>query len=85
MPFAVDMFQRYTKHLEDVVQSIEFNIENYKKREVEMVRLANYKPEVYQKELDKIREKIKEADLKLSFIVPRIAKMAEQIEEMLKV
>jgi len=28
MPFAVDMFQRYTKHLEDVVQSIEFNIEN---------------------------------------------------------
>jgi len=49
-----------------------------------MVRLADYKPEVYQKELDKIREKIKEADLKLSFIVPRVAKMAEQIEEMSK-
>ena len=82
--FVVEVFQRYSNHLVDVVESIQTYQSNYKRQEEELIRLADYKPEVYQKELDKLREKGKQADIKLSYLTPRLTKMAEQIEEIKK-
>ncbi|MFH1827703.1 MAG: hypothetical protein ABH824_00415 [Nanoarchaeota archaeon] len=83
--FALEIFTRYSEHLQNTLTSIDTYINNYDKQETELKRLASFKPKIYQKEYEKIQKKRKEADIKLSHIVPRMQKLAEQIEELKKV
>ncbi len=78
--FVVEIYTRYTKHLLDVVDSIKRNVKQYERQEEELIRLVEYKPQTYQKALDEVREKIRQADIKLSHLIPRLEKMSEQIE-----
>lgn len=78
--FLAEMLERYYKHLETVVTAINGNIKNYEKSINELTRLAEFKPGVYQKQLDEMKQKVVEADIKLSHVVPRMEKMLEQLE-----
>ena len=79
--FIVDVFQRYSKHLEDVIESINSYMANYDKQEIQLKKLVEFKPSAYQKRLEEVQQKKVEADIKLSLLIPRMAKMATQIEE----
>lgn len=78
--FIAEMLERYLEHLKSVEMAISRNITSYEKSLNELDRLSRFKPEVYEKELEKMHNKIKEADIKLSYIVPRMVKIMEQIE-----
>lgn len=77
--FTVEIYSRYHKHLESVEESLNKNIGFAQRSVEELERLTKFKPEVYSKELEKQKNKIKEADIKLSHIVPRMQKLREQI------
>lgn len=79
--FVAEIFSRYGNHLIDVITSIESQITYYQKSKEELERLSKFKPEVYGKELEKINFKIKEADKKLSYIVPRVQEMATSLND----
>ena len=74
--FAVDMFKRYSKHLQDVVTSIETMIGNYDRQIIELEKLPKFK-----NRLAEITEKRTEAYKKLAHICPNIEKMYEQLAE----
>lgn len=77
--FAVEIYSRYHKHLQSIEENINNNIGHYERSVNELERLVRYKPQVYTKGLEQMKEKIKEADIKLSHIVPRMEKIREQI------
>lgn len=77
--FLVEMLGRYHKHLESVVGSLETYQEHTRRHEAELKRLVQFKPEVYSKELKKAEKKLREADIKLSFIVPRMDQIRVQM------
>lgn len=83
--FVAEIFSRYGSHLMDVITSIETQISFYQKSKDELERLSKFKPEVYSKELEKINFKIKEADKKLSYIVPRVQEMAQTLNDIREV
>lgn len=76
------MFTRYSEHLQNVLNSIETNIDKYDREEEKLKRLVGFKPEKYQRDYDKLQKKKKEADIKLSYIVPRMEKLAGEIEKL---
>lgn len=76
--FAVDMFKRYSKHLQDVVTSIETMIGNYDKQIAELEKLPAAK---YGNRLKEVEGKRTEAYKKLAQICPNIEKMYEQMNE----
>ena len=82
--FAMDMFSRYSKHLEDVIESINTNIFNYGSQVAELERIAEKYPERYMKRLEEVSAKKAEAQKKLDVLLPRMKKMADQIEEFKK-
>lgn len=79
--FVAEVFARYGEHLISVITSIETQMSFYEKSKAELERLVKYKPEKYQSELEKIENKIKEADIKLSYIVPRLTRIYEDLNE----
>jgi hypothetical protein len=79
--FVAEIFTRYGEHLTSVITSIETQLSFYERSRAELKRLVTIKPEVYGKELEKIEFKIKEADLKLSYVVPRLAKICKELNE----
>ncbi len=78
--FVGQMLAKYHSHLQSVEFSINKNLETYERQRIELERLAKFKPETYQKELEKVLDKIKEADIKLSHVIPNIQKIQEQVE-----
>ena len=70
--FAVDMFKRYSKHLGDVVVSIETMIGSYDRQIAELQKLPHSK---YGGRLKEIEEKKAEAYKKLAQICPNMEKM----------
>ena len=83
--FIIEMLQKYAVHLNGVKASIEKNQESYKHQLTELYRLVQFKPNVYGSRLGEVQDKMKESDLKLSYVVPNIAKINEQVEELKKV
>lgn len=79
--FAVDMFTRYSKHLQGAIESVQTLMSSYDRQLVELKRLADERPSVYLKELERITAKQSEGQKKLEVMIPRMKKMAEQIEE----
>ena len=82
--FIADSLERYAKHLQDVRRAIEGNLHNYETQEAELKRLVSFKPQTYTVRYEEIQEKKKEADIKLSHVVPRLDKIYEQLEEIRK-
>ena len=79
--FVLEIYAKYTKHLNGAIESIEKAMVNYDK-EIEGVNQAlNFKPneQDYHFRLKQLRDKKFEADKKLSFMVPRRNKMMEQM------
>ena len=79
--FAVVMFKRYSKHLQDVVTSIETMIGNYDKQIAELEKLPKDK---YGNRLKEVESKRTEAYKKLAHVCPNIEKMYEQMDELQK-
>jgi len=77
--FVVDSLYKYQSHLDRVIKSIEENIKTYDRQEAELTRLVEFKPAQYTKELEKVQGKKREADIKLSHLVPRMQKIGVQI------
>ena len=82
--FAMDMFRRYSNHLEDVIESVNSNISNYGHQLTELERVVEKYPERYMKRLEEISFKKVEAQKKLDLLQPRMKKVADQIEEFKK-
>lgn len=79
--FIVDMFSRYSKHLQDVTTSIDTLVDSYDRQLNELHKLDTKKYGWRIKELEK---KKAEAFKKLSHICPNIQKMNEQMNEIQK-
>ena len=82
--FIIEIYARYIKHLNSIIESIGFNQATYARQLEELERLVKFKPHIYRHEIEKVKEKIKEADIKLSHIVPRVEKLIEQSEKICK-
>ena len=72
------MFKKYSKHLQDVVTSIETMIDNYDRQIVSLEKLDQKKYGNYLREL---QDKKAEAFKKLAQVSPNIQKMYEQLDE----
>ncbi len=75
--FVALMFKKYSKHLQDVVTSIESMIGNYDKQIESLKKLDQKKYGNYLKELE---GKKAEAFKKLSDVCPNIDKMYQQLD-----
>ena len=76
--FVKLMFTKYSKHLQDVVESIETLINNYDRQLNELNKLDSKK---YGWRVRELEEKKAEAFKKLSAVCPNIEKMTEQMNE----
>jgi SMC interacting uncharacterized protein involved in chromosome segregation len=76
--FVELMFTKYSKHLQDVVTSIETMIGNYD-RQIQSLEKADIKK--YGWYIKKLENKKAEAFKKLSQVCPNIEKMTEQLNE----
>jgi chaperonin cofactor prefoldin len=72
------MFKKYSKHLQDVVNSIETLIDGYDKQLTSLYKLPKEKYGNYIKELE---NKKAEAFKKLADISPNMEKMSKQLDE----
>ena len=77
--FVELMFKKYSKHLQDVVTSIETNIDGYDRQLTECRKLDQKK---YSWRVKLLEEKKTEAFKKLAHICPNMDKMAEQLQNM---
>ena len=71
------MFKKYSKHLQDVVTSIETLINTYDRQLSEL----NKMPQKYRERIRELEGKKTEAFVKLNAICPNMDKMAEQLQE----
>lgn len=71
------MFKKYSNHLQDVVTSIETNLDTYDKQ---LKELEN-NPQKWSKQIRELENKKTEAFKKLNQICPNMDKMAEQLQE----
>jgi predicted RNase H-like nuclease (RuvC/YqgF family) len=82
--FVIDSLERYAKHLSEAEISLKKNIASYEKQIEELKRLVSFKPQTYTSRYEEVQDKIKEVDIKLSYIVPRRDKIYEQLDELRK-
>lgn len=76
--FAATMFAKYTKHLQDVVESIETMVGGY---DSQLDALNKLDPKKYGWRVKELEGKKAEAFKKLAQISPNIEKMGEQLGE----
>lgn len=76
--FVQLMFTKYSKHLQDVVASIETMIDNYDRQLISLQKLDQKKYGWHVRELE---AKKAEAFKKLSDVSPNIEKMAQHLDE----
>ena len=70
------MFQKYSKHLQDVITSIETLIDNYDRQLIELNKLNSKK---YGWRIKELENKKTEAFKKLGQVCPNMEKMTEQV------
>ncbi len=76
--FAVDYYSKESRRLSKIVSSIEETKEKYAIEIEGAEKLAQFNSK-YGYEVIKIKDKIKEADIKLMNVVPKIEKLSEQV------
>lgn len=76
--FLLTVCNKQYKHLQSVCEYLTNLQKDYEKQIQELERLTAYKPEVYQKQLDVVRKKVVEADIKFSHIIPTMKKIERQ-------
>jgi len=73
------MFVKYSKHLQDVVASIETLVDNYDKQIIPLQKIND--PSKYGGRIKELEAKKAEAFKKLSDVCPNIEKMRQQLSE----